>query len=199
MWYVLGGLLLALVAFIWWRYTSVERGKNQCREKVMQLLDPLGYKLAEKEPVSSEDVAALAKKAHVRQMLYDMLKYFERLDLFPSQYLDVKSQAESALAFWLMHPNELETVPEEMELVEVLTRSLDEQTKGDFFVFRYRMPAGHWAAKNGWLLGLGGPYVKDLIPYSVSGAFSRCGDKYGEVAPTELVDWYVGMVRKKLE
>ena len=38
-----------------------------------------------------------------RVLLYALLKHFERLDLFPKNYLDPKSQAESALAYWLMH------------------------------------------------------------------------------------------------
>jgi len=38
-----------------------------------------------------------------------------------------------------------------------------------------------------------------VIPYTQNAAFSRCGDKYGEVQPFELVDWYVRMVTSKFE
>jgi hypothetical protein len=195
----IGVLVLAFAAFIWWRYTSVERGARQRDDKIARMLDPLGEKLAKKEPVSPDEVAALAAQPHVRPMLYALLKHFERLDLFPARYLDAKSQGEAQLAYWMMHPNELQDAPEEIELIESITRPLDGAGEnGEFLVFRYKMAEGHWAAKHGWLLGLAGPYLKNDVPYSgIAGAFSRIGDKHGEVEPNELVDWYIGMATRK--
>jgi hypothetical protein len=60
------------------------------------------------------------------------------------------------------------------------------------------MPLGHWAAKDGWLLGLAGPMQPGAEPYAeMPGAFSRAGDVDGTVTPVELVDWYVGMLKAK--
>ena len=130
-------------------------------------------------------------------MLYGMLEHLKRLDLFPNQYLDAISQAQTALAYWLMHPNELGDAPAEIELVESMRRDCDGES-ADIFVFRYRMAAGHWAATDGWLLGLAGPLPADLAPYSSRlPAFSRCGDKQGEVAPAQLVDWYCRLLLRK--
>lgn len=65
-------------------------------------------------------------------------------------------------------------------------------------VYWYRMPAGHWAAKDGWILGLAGPMLVTSEPYSqLPGAFSQAGDLEEKVKPVELVDWYVGMLRQK--
>jgi hypothetical protein len=62
-----------------------------------------------------------------------------------------------------------------------------------FYVYRYRMPEGHWAAKAGWLLGLAGPFAKGDRPYEgPAGAFSRCSDKQGTTSSGELVDWFIG-------
>lgn len=195
----IGALVLLFVAFVLWRYTSVERGTRQRDEKISQHLDPVAEKLAKKEQVSSDEVSTLADQPQLRLMLYVMLKHFERLDLFPSRYLDAKSQAEGQLAYWMMHPNELDDAPEKIELVESMKRPLDGPVeKGVFFVFRYKMKDGHWASKDGWLLGLAGPYFESDVPYEgFAGAFSRCGDKFGEVQPSDLVDWYFDMATRR--
>ncbi len=96
-----------------------------------------------------------------------------------------------------MHPNELQDAPSEIQVVEEVDRDLQGE-RGKFLVFRYRMPAGHWAEKDGWLVGLAGPFFDKDVPYSgLAGAFSRCGDKFGEVKPLELIDWYIGIVTRK--
>jgi hypothetical protein len=191
------GLLLTFLAFIWWRYTSVARGARQRDEKLLKLIDPLADKLTKKQAVAAEEIQALARQPQFRPMLYAMLKHLERLDLFPKEYLDKRSQAEAALAYWLMHPNEEQDAPEAMEVVETVRREPGGE-KADFFVFRFRMAQGHWEANQGWLLGVAGPLLENDVPYSgVTSAFARCGDKEGEVQPEELVDWYIGMFRKK--
>lgn len=96
-----------------------------------------------------------------------------------------------------MHPNELQDVPEQMELVEVVRRQLNGEN-AEFFVFRYKMAPGHWAAEDGWLLGLVGPFFDYHSPYTITGAFSRRGDKEGKVKPAELVDWYLATVNSVL-
>ena len=198
MWYVLGGIALVIVVFLWWRYTSVERGARAVDRKILELVLPIGNRLKEGADVAAEEVEALAAKAHVRPMLYAMLKDLERLDLFPERYRSAESRAEGILAYWLMHPNELQDAPEEIELVETLCREVCGQ-EGDFYVLRFKMGDGHWAAKDGWLLGLAGPFRGKDVPYSGrAGAFSRCGDKEGEVSPSELVDWFVDMIERKV-
>ena len=97
----------------------------------------------------------------------------------------------------MMHPNELQAAPEKIELVETVRRHVDGRD-AQFHVYRFRMPAGHWAAKDGWELGLAGPMPESAEPYlEMPGAFSRGGDIEGKVKPAELVDWYVDMLRQK--
>jgi hypothetical protein len=94
-----------------------------------------------------------------------------------------------------MHPNEVQDPPEEIALVETVERDRD-GARARFLVYRYMMAPGHWAAKDGWLLGLAGPFVDSGPAYSAT-AFSRCDDVYGELRPAELVDWYVDMLTRK--
>jgi len=97
----------------------------------------------------------------------------------------------------MMHPNELQDAPDEIELVEEIEREFQGEHE-KFLVYRFQMSPGHCAEKEGWLLGLAGPFRDKDVPYSgVAAGFSRCGDKWGEVKPSELVDWYVGIVTRR--
>lgn len=190
-------VLGVIAAFVWWRYTSVARGARQRNDQILDVLTPLGEKLASKQPVSTEEVRALAARPHLRHMLHRVLSDYTRTELFPSEYLDTESQAAAALAYWMMHPNELAEAPAQMELIETVHRSVGGR-EARFLVFRYRMPDTHWTSKDGWLLGLSGPFFGDEVPYGIlPGAFSRVGDKHGQADPAKLVDWYMSVAGLK--
>jgi hypothetical protein len=196
MMYVLLGLGILIVGFIWWRFISVGRGARQRDDRILELVEPIGEKLADGEEVSAREVAELARLPQTRPFLYEMLKHFEKIDLFPDQYKDLKSQGEAQLAYWMMHPNELQDPPEQIELIETCPREIDGK-ESDFLVFRYKMEHGHWAGDE-WLLGLSGPFFRNDVPYSgIASAFSRCDDRYGEIQAAELVDWFIDMVKAK--
>ena len=166
-------------------------------EKLLIRLDPLGEKIDKGQTVSPQEIEALAARPEIRFMLFAMLRDMKQPELLPTKYSSSEAQGESALAYWMMHPNELQEAPEAIELVEIVKTPINGQ-EADFHVYRYKMPTGHWAAKDGWILGLAGPMKRGIEPYSqMPGAFSRAGDRYGSVKPAELVDWYVGMLRQK--
>ncbi len=190
-------VMALFAAFVWWRYTSVARGARQRDAKILPLIDPIGRKLASGQTPTLEEVEQVANQSFARPLLYELLKHFEKLDLFPQHLATQEAQAEAILAYWMMHPNELQDAPNRVELVEEVARKLDGQACS-YFVLRYEMADGHWAAKDGWLLGLAGPFFKGDVPYSgVAGAFSRCGDKYGDTTAADLVDWYIRMTTGK--
>lgn len=194
---ILAAFVLLIVVFVVWRWTSVARGANARDEKLIARIDPLGKKIDSGEVVTSEEVATLAAHPEIRFMLFAALRQMNRPDLLPTGYSSSVAQGESALAYWMMHPNELQDAPEKIEFLETVKRPVDGRD-AEFHVYRYRMPSGHWAEKDGWLLGLAGPMPASGEPYSeMPGAFSRAGDLDGKVKPAELVDWYVGMLRQK--
>src|SRR5262245_52009872 len=80
--YALITIGILIVAFVWWRYTSVARGARQRDEKLLAVLDPIGQRLSKKEPVTAEEITNLSRRPQYRPVLYQMLKHFERLDLF---------------------------------------------------------------------------------------------------------------------
>ncbi len=190
-------VVVLLIGFIIWRLSSVRRGMRQRDEKLLLRLDPIGKKIEAGQTVSTEEVEALAARPEIRFLLFAMLRHMKRPELLPTKHCSAVQQGESALAYWMMHPNELQDAPEAIELVGTVKRPVDGQ-ETDFHVYRYKMPAGHWAAKDGWILGLAGPMKPGVEPYSeMPGAFSRVGDIDGKVKPSDLVDWYVGMLRQK--
>ena len=194
---VAGAIVALFVMFIIWRWTSVARGARSRDEKVLARFVAIGRRLDAGQTVTPQEIEALAAHPEMRYMLFAVLRQMERQDLLPAKYSSTVDQGESALAYWMMHPNELQDAPEAIEFVETVRRAIDGQD-ADFHVYRYRMPASHWAGKEGWILGLAGPMSIGPEPYAeMPGAFSRAGDIVGKVKPTELVDWYVGMLRQK--
>src|SRR5688500_17622148 len=119
------GLVAALVAFVVWRYTSVSRGAAQRDEALLVRMDPLAKKFEAREHVASQEIEAFASVPEFRPMLHALLEYHKRLDLFPKKYLSEKSQAESQLVYWMLHPNELQAAPASI--------ALEEEVQGDFF------------------------------------------------------------------
>jgi hypothetical protein len=158
---------------------------------------PVAQRLEQKAAVGAGEIAALAVQPELRVVLYPMLQHFERRDLFPEEYLDEPSQSAARLAYWLMHPNEMDGAPAAVEPVGIVTRSL---TRGAcrFHVLRFRMLDGYWGAKDGWLLGLVGPFADGDQPYlGPAGAFSRLNDRDGQVTPAQLIDWYLGILKQE--
>jgi hypothetical protein len=186
-----------VVTYVGWRWTSVERGARKRDQKLVARLDPLGRKLDAGEPVSTQEIASLAAHSEIRYFLFTALRRMNRADLLPTNYCSTVAQGESALAYWMMHPNEMGEPPEAIEFVESVRRRTDGK-EAEFYVYRYRMAAGHPDAEDGWQLGLAGPMNPEGEPYTdMPAAFCRGGDIYGKVKPSELVDWYLDMLRKK--
>ena len=60
-----------------------------------------------------------------------------------------------------------------VDLVIVLVEEVEKMIDGQpsrFLVYKYRMPEGHWAEKDGWLLGLAGGLLIDRKKAAVLGA-----------------------------
>jgi hypothetical protein len=191
---VLVGLV---VAFVVWRIAATIGGARKRDEKLFARIDPVARRLEAGEAVSQQEIEALAERPELRHMLHAALRHAKRADLVPARYAGSAEQGSAALAYWMMHPNELQDAPAAIELVETLRRPVAGRD-AEFHVYRYRMAEGHRAAKDGWILGVAGPMKDGAEPYAeLPGAFSRAGDSEGKVQPAELVDWYVGMLRQK--
>ena len=73
--------------------------------------------------------------------------------------------AQAEMVTWLAYPTELGAEPDEIELLRTVEF---ESPSGpvDLFVFRFRTHEPHWAAAEGWMIGVAGPYLRSLQPTS---------------------------------
>jgi hypothetical protein len=117
-----------------------------------------------------------------------MLWTIHKQDLFPRKYYNFENATESALVGWLLYPTELDTIPSKIELLKKVDLSENDSTF-TYYVYRFKTDPPHWAAKNGWMLGVVGPYFSDSEPYDWSkGTFSRF-NKQTEITPEKEVQW----------
>lgn len=196
--YILITLIGSVVGLYIVGHISVWRGVRKVRNKLRREVEPLSKRLEAQEGVDPNEVLAYARQPHLRSTLFQVLKRVGRLDLFPEAFLTDEAQGIARLVPWLMHPHELQTAPEEIELVERVARRVENE-ECSFLVYKYRMGEGHWAAKDGWILGVVGPFTKNGPPYNETHtrAFSRIKDLYGKITPAELVDWFKNTITKK--
>jgi hypothetical protein len=146
--------------------------------------------------VTAEDVAGVAQLPEMRTWLYKRLDESGQLAVFPAKFKTQAAFAEAEMVYWLTYPTELGRPPDEIELMKVVTvKSGAKKTAVDYYVFRFGTQPPHWAAKDGWLAGIAGPYPhgSELIVSSVGGTFSEFR-KWDSRSPEEHVKAIAGIV-----
>jgi hypothetical protein len=124
-------------------------------------------------------VAAVAESAEARKFLFDGLQKLERFHLYPAAYRNQAALAESDLVNWLIHPTELGRAPDAVELVQAVP--FDTETDAgwaDYYLFRFRTDAPHWAARYGWIAGVSGPFLRKDAP-----TIQALGDTFSTFTP----------------
>jgi hypothetical protein len=191
--YGIAAILVALIAFVVWRIGSVGRGARQRDQRILRELAEIEARLRSGDEVDAADIARLASRPHLRGILYGMLRQHRKTDLLPEEHLGRRSQAETALAYWMMHPNELQDPPAELQHVVTLARDVQGH-RAEFEVFRYRMSGGHWAGSE-WILGLAGPFFQGDSPYEgPASGWSLASDTEGRTTPESVLDDYLARV-----
>jgi hypothetical protein len=185
------------VAFVAWRYFATVSGGLRRTADIQRRIDAVLAPLHTGGDPEMEQLRVLAEDPATRNTLRDSLKVLNRFDLFPHQYATEEASAESELVFWLRHPNELGASPHEIERMEVQTRPVGEGEVA-YYVFRYRTHPPHWAANDGWLAGVAGPYPASgtVGPEVHPTAFSTF-KPYVDGTAAEHVDWFHDMLTKR--
>ena len=146
------------------------------------------------DPKHVEDVAG---SAEVRNWLYTSLKELDKSSLFPERFRTQAAFAEADMVNWLVFPTELARVPDEIELMKVVT--IDTGLPDglyDYYLFRFRTKPPHWAAEKGWIAGVSGPYLrKDEPTTKALGDTFSSFDKWDAKTPEE----HVGDTRELME
>jgi hypothetical protein len=123
--------------------------------------------------------ADIATDPEARKWLFDGLQKLERTYLYPAEHRTQAALAESDLVNWLIHPTELGRAPEEIELVTAVP--FDTETDAgwaDYYLFKFRTDAPHWAARYGWLAGVAGPFLRKDQP-----TIQALGDTFSGFTP----------------
>lgn len=145
--------------------------------------------------VPHSEFEKIAGSAETRNWLYKRLVKLERSELFPEAFFSQKAFAESDMVNWLIFPTELARVPDEIELMKIVSIPTPRNGPLDYYVFRYRTHAPHWAAKAGWTAGIAGPYLQKNAPSQKS-----YGDTFSSFDPWEskTPEEHVGNIRELL-
>jgi hypothetical protein len=125
--------------------------------------------------ISGPEVLEVAESPEMRNWLWEELVRQGRSSIFPHRYRSQAAFAEGDLVRWLAFPHELGRVPDELELAKVVTIEPGYQDYVlDYYVFRFRLGEPHWAAKEGWLAGVSGPFLRgEATTQPLADAFSR--------------------------
>jgi hypothetical protein len=151
-------------------------------------LEDLHLRLKAGKDLPNTGIEELASYATTRGALYELLSQYQKEKFFPSKYYTFEKAAEGTLVDWLVYPTELDTVPSDIQLLKTVSFK-ENDTSFTYYVFKFKTNPPHWAAKNGWMLGVAGPYFPNSKPYDfVKGTFSRL-NKVDSITPENEVRW----------
>jgi hypothetical protein len=152
------------------------------------VFEPIYNKLKSGDTLSKLEIEDFSKSIETRAGFYILLEEFNKESLFPNEYYSFEKATESVLANWLLYPTELDTIPSKIESVKKVS-FLEHDTTFIYYVLQFKTEEPHWAAKDGWMIGVVGPYFKDSKPYDwTTGTFSKFS-KAKETTPEKEVEW----------
>jgi hypothetical protein len=188
--YAIGAVVLFIAGFVFYRNWKVNGQSQKLASERFERIKPLLEKFDGRQNISVDEVKPFAFGLGTRETTYELLKEKDRLDLFPSELLTIEKGAEANLATWLEFPTELDAIPDEIEHIKRVTIPFDKENNVYYHLFKFRTKEPHWAAKDGWMMGVVGPYFDDSKPYDFPGAtFSRLSSLEGTITPEEEAKW----------
>ncbi|PKB15217.1 hypothetical protein [Flavobacterium sp. 5] len=184
-------LILAIAIFALYRFIIVKRQNNKLNKERFERIKELYEKLESGQELSKQTVKPYAENLLTRETTFKLLEEHNKINLFPEEYLTIIKGAESSLANWLEFPTELDACPDEIEHIKRVTFDFDgENNLVHYEVFKYNVNEPHWASKDGWCLGVVGPYFDDSKPYDFAqSTFSRVDSKFEKITAEEEAKW----------
>ncbi len=152
-------------------------------------IKPLHDKLdREDDDIAQDEIIQYAKNLSTREILFDLLIEYDRAELFPKEFYTIEKGAEAHLAYWLDFPTELDSCPDELKLVKKVIIERENQNMC-YYVFKFRVFEPHWAAKDGWMLGVVGPYFDNSEPYDFATATYSRFKRLATISPEKEAKW----------
>src|SRR3989339_176391 len=190
--FIVVGIIVVIVAiFAVYRLFTVKKQNKKLINERFERVKPLSDKLESGQDLTQTDILPFAKNIKTRQLTFQLLNDHNKTDLFPKEFYSIEKAAESYLVNWLEFPTELDACPDEIQHIKRVTFDFDGNNNFVHYeVFKYRVNEPHWAAKDGWILGVVGPYFDDSKPYDFPQAtFSRVSSTVDKVSPDEEAKW----------
>ena len=192
----LAGFFAFVFAFVYWRIVATQRAADRRSAALLSRIEPaIATVLAGGRP-DPDSISALASDPATRNLLFWNLHELGRGELFPAEHRTLAAIGESDLVFWLLHPNELAAAPDEIELVKEVERELGGR-RMRFLVFRYRVHPPHWAAGDGWMAGVAGPYCDGEEPLGPPGGVFSEFEPIDSRTPEQHVDHVVQRIYRE--
>ena len=188
---IIGLGVSAILIFAVYRLVAVKRQNSKLDAERFDRVKELYDKLESGQELTEKDVLPFAENILTRQTTFELLADHDNTNLFPKEYNTLIKAAESNLANWLKFPTELDACPDEIQHIKRVTFDFDGNNNlVHYEVFKYRVNEPHWAAKDGWILGVVGPYFDDSKPYDFPQAtFSRVSSTIDKITPDEEAKW----------
>jgi hypothetical protein len=179
--------VLAVGGLVVWLLWRTHAGTADAHRQLSQRIAPVESRLAAGQNPDAAELERFARDRETRRVLYDALEKRQMLHLFPTAYRTQEALAEADLVLWLAHPNELAAPPDEIELMAMVPLPGQSLPGLRYYVFRFRTKPPHWAAEDGWMAGVAGPFAAAGPPEaSGAGTFSRF-ESYDSRTPEEHV------------
>ena len=187
---VFGVSLLVPFAYLAYRIVKVRVQNRNLNAKRWNRIAPLYEAIEASRGINEDDVRPYAEDLATRWTTLELLTSFSLIELFPPELYTIEQTAMGNLANWLEFPTELGAIPEEIEHLKLVTIDFDDEgNKVLYHVYKFRINEPHWAAENGWMLGVVGPYFDDSSPEDhPSATFSRL-TKLDDATPEEEAQW----------
>lgn len=180
-----------IVVYAVLRLLASLNGSRKRQFTITKRLQPIIDKLQANQQIALEEVEDIAKSPEMRIDLYQLLRYHDRSDLFPHKYINKKSMGEAALAYWLLHPNELGKVPKNIEFVTSVEQKVNDKSL-EYFVYKFIDDNDKQ-----WKVGVAGPFYEQQGDYGgYPGTFSSF-EAFDSQSPEDHVKWVHNMMMSK--
>lgn len=175
--------LLIVLPIAFWGIVMYRRSKDKRLIKdILKEVKPAYNKLKRNEPLTRSEILPHAENVLTRDLIFQLLRNFDKQDLFPQEYYTLENASESYLARWMKHVSDYKKCPDEICLLKKVPIE-----NVYYYVYKYRFK--EWTDAEGWEYGVVGAYTDSSKPYDEpESTFSR-SRKVDEISPEEEALW----------
>jgi hypothetical protein len=168
---VLGVVLIILSKYfvIKYIYDKLKLSKMSNEERKFYKVRHIFDQLKKGKNPNANTIIKFARKVETRILLYEVLKKYSKLELFPNELNTREKASESYLANWLNSNNEYDIFPDDIKLFQIE----EFEYVLTIAIFKFKSNEPHVFSERGWIYGFVlyntndfEPYIKPTLIYS---------------------------------